>query len=308
MQYTDTLQSMIGYVRNMKSNAPAPLVKQWLNLRLRQVLDAKPNWAGLFKYTTVNIPDAFVGGTVSLSPNSPIVAGAGTNFPVSDAVNSTITASIVNPGLQWVTPAAMDGITADTILYVDGGGASPEIIPVTEVRATTFRANFRSAHAPNTTITCSSLSGRQLVLGMNSPIFTVLVVKDASTLVLDARWGGLAMVNATYGIWGIYYTFATDIKEIHSIVDPIQPLELAVHVPQRYISARDPRRQTVGSAPEMFLDRAPNLCGNMQYEIYPPQTVNRQLNMLYYQQWPDMEAPGDRPPTFINPEIGRAHV
>jgi hypothetical protein len=293
---------MIGYVRNVKSNCPTPLIKQFLNLRMRQIIDAKPNWAGLIKYTTVNVPDAFSAGSVSFTSNSPIVTGSATNFPTNDVVNSTIPSGVTSTGLQWVSPASMDGITADTVLYVDADG-SPEIVPVTETRATSFRANFRQAHNANVPIVCSSLTQRQLVAGLTYPIFSILAVKDASTLILDAKWGGAPLANMAYSIMGIYYTFATDIKEILSIVDPIQPLELAIHVPQRYIAARDPRRQTVGSAPELFLDRAPNICGNMQYEIYPPQSAARQLNMLYYQQWPDMEAPGDRPPTFINPGV-----
>lgn len=293
---------MIGYVRNMKPNTPPALCKQWLNLRMRQIIDAKPNWAGLIKYTTVNVPDAYSVGSVSFTSNSPIVVGSATNFPTNDVVNSTIPAGVTSTGLQWVVPASMDGITADTVLYVDADG-SPEIVPVTETRATSFRANFRQVHNQAAPIVCSSLALRQLVVGLTYPIFSILAVKDASTLILDAKWSGAALANMAYNILGIYYTFATDIKEIHSIVDPIQPLELAIHVPQRYMAARDPRRQTVGSAPELFLDRAPNICGNMQYEIYPPQSAARQLNMLYYQQWPDMEAPGDRPPTFINPGV-----
>jgi hypothetical protein len=303
VQYNDTLQSMIGYVRNVKPNCPAPLCRQFLNSRIRQIIDAKPNWAGLIKYTTVKIPDAFVSGSINLTSGSPVVAGVAATFPTDDVVNSVIAAGVTSTGLQWVAPASMDGITADTILYVDAGGTNPEIVPVTEVRSTTFRANFRSPHNANVPITCSSLSGRQLVTGLTYPIFTVLAVKDSSTLILDAKWSGTSLANMSYSILGIYYTFATDIKEILSIVDPIQPLELSIHVPQRYIAVRDPRRQTVGSAPELFLDRSPNLCGNMQYEIYPPQSAARQLNMLYYQQWPDLEAPGDRPPTFINPGV-----
>jgi hypothetical protein len=305
VQYNDTLQSMIGVIRNVKPNIPAPLAKQFLNLRMRQVLDSKTNWAASIKFQPIYIPNAVITGGITLNPNSATVSGTGTGWPVNDVINGTIPAGITTTGLQWVTPDATSAklITDDTILYVDAAG-TPEIVPVTQVRpGGQFRAVFQYPHNANCTITCSSLSQRQLVPGMTYPIYTVLAVVDAQTLILDAPWAGDQLVNSAYQILKIYYTLATDIKDIMYIVDPVQPIELGIHIPQAYLSARDPRRQTMGSAPEMFLDRAPNLCGNMQYELYPPQTASRQLNMLYFRQWPDMEAPGDRPPSFINPGV-----
>jgi len=40
-----------------------------------------------------------------------------------------------------------------------------------------------------------------------------------------------------------------------------------------------------------------------QYELWPVQTSARQLQILYYRQWPEMVSDTDRPPWFLNPSI-----
>jgi hypothetical protein len=220
---------------------------------------------------------------------------------VSDVVNTIIPQGIARPGDIWFTPASMTNITCNSILYVDAAG-TPEIVTVQQVRGTQALARFQAPHNAGCTITQSSLAGLQLLISTNNPYYTVLGVTSSTGLILDNNWAYTNLTTAGYQIILAYTTLASDIKEIFFVIDPIQPLVMNLHVPQKWVNENDPIRQNSNS-PIWVVDYLPNAQGNMQYEIYPPCTVQYQLYFAYYRQWPDMLAPGDRPPYFINPTV-----
>lgn len=268
---------------------------------MRRLLDKRAFWSGTLKRGIISIPAAYTTGTISLTNGSASVTGSGTSWPTNDIVNTTVAVAVSNIGLQTVTPGSMSGITTDSVLYVDGAG-TPEIVAVRKVTATTFTANFTKAHTAGFTLTASSLAGRQLRISSSDPTFTIRAVPSATSLTLDQPWGAAAASGQSYSIVKMYYTIATDIRDILIVADRSVPSRLRFHVPQAELNWRDPQRTESGD-PHTLADYIPNEAGNMQYEVYPIQTSARQLDVLYTCQWPDMEAPGDVPPPFIDPTI-----
>lgn len=301
MFYQDTLQSLTGRGSRMRPGADVTCWKDWINDRVRQILDRRPYWSGLLKRGVLSLPQAYTTGNVSLTIGSNIVTGTGTNFPVSDVVNTTIPAGVSRPGNIWFTPSNLTGITLNSTLYVDAAG-QPEVIAVQQLRGNQVLANFQTPHNPNCTVTQSSLAGQQFLISSNQPYYTVLATGSSSELILDNAWAYTNIVNGGYQIFLAYTTFAPDVKELLFVIDPIQPLPLRLHVPQKWVNANDPIRQNSNS-PVWICDLGPNACGNQLFEIYPPSLVPYQLYYGYYQQWPDMVNPGDRPPYFINPTV-----
>lgn len=298
-QYSDTCGTMVGRILLQRKNLDRNLALNFLNDRVRTLLDRRPIWAGLVGRGIVAIPDAYTTGTITLTQNSPVVAGSGTSWPVSDVVNTTI-AEAVQPGYQWVTPMSLAGINRNTVLYIDSGGANPEICAVQDILGTKINLYYQYAHAATHTATMSSLANLQLRVGTVNPVFTVLAVTNPSTLTIDNPWGTLTQSGSGYQIMLMYTTFSPDLKDLLTVTDPFQSIPLRLHVSQEEVNISDPNRTTVDN-PTSIVDLGPSATGAMLFEIYPPQSTARQLNFLYHKQWPDMRVPGDRPPPFINP-------
>lgn len=300
-QFITTLDEMRGHVRRVRPGIDPLTVRDFINQRIRSALDRKAIWAGLIRRGTIQIPDAYQTGTVSLTSGSDVVTGSGTSWPVSDAVNTSCPTAITETGTQWVAPASMGGITADSVLYVDDAG-TPEIVRVVAVQSTRFLAKFEKTHTAGFTIKKSSLAGRQLRLGGSYPVYTILAVTSATSATLDMPWAGASLPSSSYSILLMYVTLAPNLKHLLDVIDPVQPTQLLLHYSQQQINWEDPQR-TSGGPPYALVDMGPSPAGNIQYEIYPPQYSARQLYYIYTIQWPDLVEGGDRPPYFINPNV-----
>ena len=301
MQYNDTLATLTGRITRLRSSLDVSIARDLLNDRVRQIIDRRPYWAGLLKRGILNLPPAYSTGGITLTIGSNVASGTSTNWPVFDVVNTTIPSGIARPGNIWFTPSSLQGITLNSTLYVDAAG-QPEVVAVQQMRGTQVLANFQVPHNANCTVTQSSLVGQQLLISTNFPYCTVLAVTSSTGMIIDNTWAYQNIVNGGYQIFLAYTTFAPDVKELLFVIDPIQPLPLRLHVPQKWLNANDPIRQNSNS-PVWIADLGPNACGNQLFEIYPPSLVQYQLYYGYYQQWPDMVNPGDRPPPFINPTV-----
>src|SRR6266700_5300417 len=170
---------MTGRVRQIKPNAPASAIRDRINDRIRYLMDSQPFWADLLKQGILSMPAAYVTGQVTMSPNSKVVTGTGTGWPVTDVSNTTLPAGIFELGVQTVAPASMNGIATDAFLYIDASG-TPEAVAVLETTRTTFSANFTHRHNPNCTATQSSLAGLQFRLGANYPTYTIRGVHSST--------------------------------------------------------------------------------------------------------------------------------
>lgn len=292
---------MIGRLVRARPNLDRSLAQDLINDRIRTIIDRRPYWAGLACRGVLNIPPAYTTGGISLTVGSNVATGTGTGWPVSDRINATIAAGISRPGDQWFTPSDLTNFDTNTILYVDAAG-TPEVVTIQQVRGTQALARFQAQHNAGCTITQSSLAYRQLLISTNNPYYTILAVTPSQQLILDNSWAYQNITNGGYQIILAYTILAPDIKELFFVIDPIQPLPLNLHVPQKWLNANDPIRQNSNS-PIWLADYIPNLSGNQQFEVYPPSLVAYQLYFAYYKQWQELVLPGDRPPYFLNPSV-----
>jgi hypothetical protein len=298
----DILKNLEGQVLRHKPNARPDLARDWLNWRMRSLLDRRA-WAGLVHSGILSIPAAYSAGTVELQPGFSQVIGSGTGWPVADAADTTCATAIDRLGLQEVIPNSMLGIDRDSLLYVDADG-TPETVAVQDASEDAFLADFKYPHVAPFKIQRSSLSGRQFRLAGLMPIFTVLSVASPEALLLDMPWGAEAVAGQPYRISQIYVTFGCEVRMILQVTDPAYGTQLAVHVPMAQLNATDPRRTSVGnSAPGWLVDNAPNANGRMTWELWPHVTSPRQLPFQVYRGWPDMRRPTDTPPPFMNSAV-----
>jgi hypothetical protein len=197
-------------------------------------------------------------------------------------------------------PNDMTAIVNGTLLYI--GGGTPEVVAVTQVMPGAFQANFTQTHLASDPITVSSLAGQQFKPGFNWPIFTVMGVVSSTSLIIDMNWGGTPLTASSYTILKMYYTFATDLKGLMSVVDPIQGIELMLHYPLEQLNWEDPQRASV-NFPQYVVDHSPDAAGNAVFELWPAPATAYTFYFTYYKQWPDMKARGDTPPYFMTPSV-----
>ena len=306
--FVASLQAMQSRVMLQRPGIDRNLVVAVLNERMRQVIDRKPNWSSLLQRTVISFPQAYTTGTVNLTNGSTAVVGVGTNWPVSDVVNTTIQETIKAPMTAWVTPASLAGITKNTLLYVDAGGPYPEIVPVLDIFSGHIQCPFAYTHTGPFTATASSLSNLQIQFNSVNPIFTINAITSSTGLILDNPWGQVTSTGNAYTARLIYVPVAPNstqpynVKELVSVVDPFQQTKLRLNVSQEELNTFDPNRTSTDS-PDCVASLGPNLNGNFLWEIYPAPTVPWQLNALYHCQWPDMRLPSDTPPSFLNPNV-----
>ncbi len=300
--YSDNLASMVGRVRQVKPNAPSNQIRNQINDRIRFIIDQEMFWADLVANTVLSCPLAYVTGQASLFTGSKVVAGTATAWPTHDLSNTTIPNGVPQQGtVQTVTPADMAGIVVNSFLYVDAGG-TPETVAVLSTTPSSFTARFAYRHNANCAVTQSSLSGLQLKMGSQYPIFTVTSVHTSTELEIDVAWGTSDLLTAGYSIVKIYFTIADDMKDILNVWDPTQGRPMSFHKSQDYLNYRDPQRMATG-VPQMLADFLPTAAGTMRYELWPHQTIPYQIPVLYCRQWPEMRNPTDQPPWFINPSM-----
>lgn len=306
-QYNDTLQSLQGAVLRARNVGGSPgldpsLINTFINFRMRQVIDARPYWSGLITRGILNIPNSQSVSSATMTQGSNQITAVGTTWPVSDVVNTVLNTAITNPGYQRANPASMNNITADTLLYVDAAGTNPEVVPVLEVFPGSFFATFQYTHAAGATVTVSSLAYQQFVVGFQyPPIYSITAVLNGTTLLLNQPWAGATLTSAAT-ILQMLYTFAPDLKDFISVVDPDDGDELQLHYPLNQITWDDPQ-MSANDWPQYVVDHSANLNGNMQWLLWPKPTSQRQLYFFYIKQWADMRAGSDRPPSFVDPAI-----
>ena len=300
--FTETLLSMQNRVCKQRPGLDSTLARDFINERLRQIMDRKPNWSGLLKRTVLSIPQAYTTGTIAVTNNSNIFTGTATAWPVDDVVNTTITEAIRAPGTYWVTPSNLTGLSAASVLYVDSAGPYPEIVPVLDMLAGRIQCAFQYPHDAGFTATQSSLAGLQLRLNMINPIYTIQAVTSPTSLVTDTVWGNSNATGMAYQALLIYTPFADDVKELVVVGDPFQSIILRLQVSQEELNMYDPNR-TATDSPQCIANLGPSVNGLQTYEIYPPVSISYQLSVLYNAKWKPMRLPNDTPPVGVNPNV-----
>ncbi len=298
----ETLDTMRGYVLAHKPNANPELVRIKLNERIRAVLDRRTYWSDLGERRVISLPAAYTAGTISLTAGSKTVTGAGTSWPVSDVVNTTLAEAIRSFGIPEIKPASMTGITGESILWVDNAG-DPEAVVVRELRRDSFFGMVTKLYAAGVTVTQSSLVGRQLRVRTTDPIFTIRAVRSATSLELDQPWGGESVSDLPYSIRRTYVSLGLDLRKIVAAVDSSLGLPIAMHITQTHLNTVDPKRLSSGNVVQVLSPWAPSENGAMLYEVWPQTDSVRQIPVLIKKDWPEMKTRTDRPPFFIDPQI-----
>ena len=299
--YDDNLFTMRAAVRGVKPNVSPEMVNRWINKRIRLALTSH-YWSDLTRFGFLAVPDSYTTGVVSVTPNSPLVSGAGTGWPVTDAVNTTAGPDQVRqPGYQAIHAGSMAGITIGTWLLIEGGGTNQEAVAVVDVAPTYFVANFQRTHDPGFAITKSSLAGRQF--RTTYPFFTVTAVLSATSLLLDIPWSGPSQTSVAYQIQQVYFQPDPYCWRIDYAWDPVQGIALDVESTSfQDLTILDPQMTTTDN-PTVLSPAPPGGGGVPQWFLYPPQSSQRQIGIVYFALWPKLVADTDRPPPFINPEV-----
>lgn len=97
----------------------------------------------------------------------------GQTAPTHAIVNTTLSIAIASTGVQFATPASMDGILVGSVLTIDTA-ANLETVTVTAITPTTFQANFTKTHLINIAIVLTSTTGylSKLTMATRLPTFT----------------------------------------------------------------------------------------------------------------------------------------
>jgi len=300
--YGDTLESMRNEILLRKPNISAELATAALNRKMRLILNLRPYWTGLLSRKVVYLPAEYTTGTVSVTKNSDIVTGSGTNWPVNDLVNTT-TGAISRPGINRITPASMANIEKGTVLYVDAGGSNPEIVAVAETTPNNFIAKFSYAHSGTVSLQASSLAGRQFRLDESTPIYTILAVKSATELVIDQPWKETSRSGSSYQIRAMLHYISPNIRDIVAAVDRVQGYPLGIKREQGYLDHIDYQRWSTGDPRILAVAEPHPLSKLMRYEVWPAPINERQIEVLIVGNWPDMKNKNDRPPPLMDGSV-----
>lgn len=301
MQYNDNLAKMTGTVRQVKPMAPSSLIQDMLNARMRTLLNKRPFWAGLMITKPIGIPAGYSTGSIDVFRGSKVVIGTGTNWPVNDVVNTTIPIGNLRIGPQWFTPGSITNIDDDSVLYIDAGG-TPEVVPITKVDSQRCYGYLRFPHDPNCTVWMSSLVHRQLRMPERNPYYDIVAVPADNELILAQTWQGQDLTAGAYSIVKAWLTIDSKLKQIEAASESVQRIPMKVHVSQKKIMEIDPYR-LASNSPFWIVDNAKNVNNNMTFEVYPPSTSERQITVVYFQEWPPMTEPTDCAPPFIDPSV-----
>lgn len=297
------LQIMMGLVLDAKKNAHPEAVRRFLNGRIRKTLNYRVGWSDLQKTTYISLPNPYTTGTVSTTYGLPVLTGTATAWPVADVVNTTITRDLLDIGNAEVYLADNTGVTNDSVLLVDAGTLTAEAVSVTAITSRgSVMANFQFTHNAGATVTMSSLAGLQVAFGVGSSLFTIAGVVSPTQILMDSVWGGAPLANAPYAIRKVYVTIASDFRDFVSVVDPQEGDLLETHTQLKTVDRVDPQR-TASGTPTNLIDFQPDKNGNMQFEVWPATSSARQIRVVYYSDWPEMQRPTDRPPPFLDPQL-----
>src|SRR5215472_5544569 len=95
----------------------------------------------------------------------------------------------------------------------------------------------------------SALVGLQFRFGLVAPIYTIVEVDSATSLLLDQPFGGIASASPTgYQIFLTYLTPPSDFQDFISVRDTFNNYRIATHITQEFLDSIDAQRATSGNA------------------------------------------------------------
>lgn len=298
-----TLWECRGVVRETKPSASPSQVNNWLNRRIQNVLDTR-TWSDVFKRSMIVIPAATTSGVVNMTPGSALVAGSGTSWPVSDQINTISVNPITDsPGFVEIQPGAgvMAKIQPGMFLLIDQENASvTEVLTVVSAGPISFVAYCQYAHDASVTLKQSSLAGLQF--STDAYVYTVQAVLSTTSLQLDMPYGGLTQTGVSYMIRKEYVQISPTAKYVKYAYDAIAGQTIGVDKDDTWAINLDPQDQSTGNPLELLkMTASPG--GVAQWRVYPYQTSQYAIAVLYVDGWPMLRYDTDLMPPFINSEV-----
>lgn len=124
------------------------------------------------------------------------------------------------------------------------------------------------------TVWTQDMIGRQFRFGIFTPIYTIIAVDSATSLLLDQPWIGQGPVSQGYLLYQAYYSTPADFREWLTLKDPQNNFKLHTNTMQPQLDYWDPQRsQNQTPRCVAFLDYGGGLNGS-QGQIGPVQEVS----------------------------------
>ena len=292
-----------GRIRSVKPNCPPAQALDFINRRVRNILDTR-TWSDCMKIGMIVIPAATTTGVVTMTPGSNLVTGVATSWPVNDRINAVITQPITDsPGFMEIFPTSgvITKIQPGMLLLLEQENASvTEILTVQSVGPTSFMAYCQYAHAMNATLQQSSLAGQQFAT--DAYVYTVQAVLSTTSLQLDMYYGGLPETGVSYMIRQEYVQISSTAKYAKAAYDAIAGQTIGVDREETWLMMQDPQDQSTGNPLELArMHAAPG--GVMQWRLWPYQTSPYAIAVLYQDGWPTLSFDTDMLPPFLNSEV-----
>lgn len=151
----------------------------------------------------------------------------------------------------------------------------------------------------------AALQGRQFRTGQANPIYTVVTVPNATTLILDQQFGGTTTLNTQYQIYNAYVTTPSDFHHFISVWDPQFNWQLWWNVRQDELNMWDAQRTSTGTAycvVQQTYDTSvtPPL---PRYELWPHQLAQKPFPFIYITRPPDLSDAGASLPRYITSDV-----
>lgn len=151
----------------------------------------------------------------------------------------------------------------------------------------------------------TDLVSQQFRTGVQSPLYTIMDVPNATTLTIDQPWGNPTQNNCTYSIYNAYVTVPTDFEKFISLWDAKFNWQLELNVSQIELNAWDAQRANTGTAyvvsfRDYDLFNTPPL---PRYEIWPHQRAQYVYPFMYINRPPDLSDADGALPRYIRGDV-----
>lgn len=121
------------------------------------------------------------------------------------------------------------------------------LAPASYSTGTVSVTNASDAVTGSGTTWTAAMVGRQFRVGTDAPIYTVASFISATSITLDAVYGGDTDATASYEIYQCFFTVPDDFSQFVTLWDPQYNWQLALDIDQRELNMRDAQRSSAGS-------------------------------------------------------------
>jgi hypothetical protein len=152
----------------------------------------------------------------------------------------------------------------------------------------------------------ASMVGQALRVGYTNPIYNIIAVPNATTLILELPWGAPSFGPTGYYITQYYYSIP-NVKYIYSAKNLQLQYRLWTNVAQNFLENVDPSRLRV-MYPWVIATMPPDPNGNYQVELWPASLNQQAIPYLAYVQPPNLVNDSDSLPAYIRCDVVVAHA